>query len=181
MLEKAKEQLLKAEQHLEHEFSKLQVGRANPALVEEILVDSYWTMQAIQAIASVTTMDAQTLNIKPWDKSVITAIAKAISEAWIWLNPQTMADSIIIKIPSMTEERRKDIVKVAKKITEDSKISIRNIRQDLMKEIKNAEDNKEISEDEKKSYESDLQELVNKANKKVEELFKTKEADIMKI
>lgn len=181
MLNKAKELILKAEQHLEHEFSKLQVGRANPALVDEILVESYGSMQAINAVASVSVMDAQTLLIKPWDKTVITAIARAISDAWTGLNPQTMADSIMIKIPPMTEERRKDIVKIAKKLTEESKVAIRNIRQDLMKEIKNAEDKKEISEDIRKDMETDLQELINKANKKVDELNKIKENDIMKI
>ena len=181
MLEKAKTWIDKAIKHLELEFSKLQVWRANPSLIEDVKVEQYGSMQAIQNLATISTLDSQTLSIKPWDKTVIHPIAKAISEAWLWLNPQTMADSILIKIPPLTEERRKDIVKIAKKLLEEAKIAIRNSRQDSLKEIKKALDNKEISEDEEKKYEKDLQELVNDANKKVEELFNKKQEDIMKI
>ncbi|PID87589.1 ribosome recycling factor [Candidatus Gracilibacteria bacterium] len=181
MLSKANSGVQKTLTHLESEFAKLQVGRANPALVEDILVESYGSMQAIKNIASVGVLDSQTLTIKPWDKNVIGAIGKAITAADLGLNPQNMADSIIIKIPALTEERRLELSKVAKKFLEEAKISIRNVRQEIHKDIKRKEDGKEISEDEAKDIQDDLQKIIDEANKKAEELYKSKEVDIMKL
>lgn len=181
MLGKAKEWIEKTLKHLEHEYAKLQLGRANPVMVEWIMVEQYGSLQKIQNMAAVSNMDSQTLMIKPWDRSVIHAIAKAITESGLWLNPQTMADSIIIKVPPLTEERRKEVAKVAKKMSEDAKVWIRNARSESLKAIKNAEDKKEISEDMRKDMENDLQKLIDEANKKVEDHLKHKEADIMKI
>ncbi|USN57799.1 MAG: ribosome recycling factor [Candidatus Peribacteria bacterium] len=181
MLEKAESGIKKAIDHLELEFSKLQAGRANPAMVEDIMIESYGSMQPIKNTATVGLLDAQTLTIKPWDRSIIHAIAKAITDAGMGLNPQTMADSVMIKIPALTEERRRDIVKIAKKLTEEAKVSMRNARQDSLKAIKKAEDDKEISEDQARDYEDALQKLVDQGNKKTEELLKIKETDIMKV
>lgn len=181
MLEKAQDWIKKAIKHLDIEYSKLQLGRANPAMVESLLVEQYGSMQPIQNVASVSNLDSQTLSIKPWDKSIIHAIAKSITESGMWLNPQTMADSVMIKVPPLTEERRRELAKVAKNLAEDAKITIRNARQDALKTIKNAEDEKEISEDIKKQKESELQKMVEEANKNVEEHFKHKETEIMKI
>lgn len=181
MLDTAQQWLDKAISHLDAEYAKLQVGRANPALVEDILVEAYGSMQPLKNSATVGLLDSQTLSIKPWDKGVIHAIAKAITESGLGLNPQTMADSVMIKVPPMTEERRKEIAKVAKTMLEDAKVSIRNVRADAMKAIKKAEDDKEISEDERKDQETNLQKMVDAANKSAEEHFKAKEADIMKV
>jgi len=181
MLTKAKDWIEKALKHLDLEYTKLQLWRANPAMVEWILVEQYGMTQPLQNMATVWNLDAQTLSIKPWDKSSIHSIAKAITEAGLWLNPQTMADSVMIKMPALTEERRKEVAKIAKNLAEEAKISVRNARQESLKDIKKAEDNKEISEDIKKQYENDLQKLIDDANKKVEEHFKHKETDIMKI
>ncbi|ATU05426.1 ribosome recycling factor [Candidatus Gracilibacteria bacterium HOT-871] len=181
MLEKAKQGIEKAIKHLDLEYAKLQLGRANPVMIEGILVEQYGTMQPIQNMASVSNLDSQTLSIKPWDRNVIHPIAKAITESGLGLNPQTMADSVIIKVPPLTEERRKEIAKVAKNMAEDAKVSVRNARQESLKDIKKAEDNKEISEDIRKDYETQLQKLIDDANKKIEEHFKQKEADIMKV
>lgn len=181
MLEKAKEWIEKAVKHLDLEYSKLQLGRANPSLVESILVEKYISTQPIQNIASVSNLDSQTLSIKPRDKSDIHPIAKAITESGLWLNPQTMADSVMLKIPLLTEERRKEISKIAKNLAEDAKISIRNVRWEIQKVIKKAEEDKEISEDQEKDYLNDLQKLVDDANKKIEEHYKHKDIEIMKI
>ncbi len=181
MLTKAKEGIEKAIRHLDIEYSKLQLGRASPVMVESIKVEQYGSMQSIQNMAAVSNMDSQTLLIKPWDKSVIHAIAKAISDSGVWLNPQTMADSIIIKVPQLTEERRKEVSRIAKTYAEDAKVWVRSARSESLKAIKKAEDNKEISEDARKDLESDLQKLVDDANKKIEEHYKRKGADIMKI
>ena len=181
MLNKAKDGIEKALKHLEHEYSKLQIGRANPIMVEWIMVEQYGSMQKIQNMAAVSNLDSQTLVIKPWDTTVLHAIAKAITDSGLWLNPQTMADSIMIKVPPMTEERRKEISKVAKIMAEDAKVWIRNARAESMKAIKNSEDKKELSEDDRKDLEIDLQKIIDEANKKIEEYYKHKEADIMKV
>jgi len=181
MLQKAKEWIDKAIKHLDLEYSKLQLGRANPKLIESVMVDQYGSLQPLQNMASVSNMDAQTLSIKPWDKTVMHAIAKAISDSGLGLNPQTMADSIMIKIPPMTEDRRRDISKIAKSLAEDAKISVRNARWESQKVIKKAEDDKEISEDQAKDSMNDLQKLIDDANKKVDEHYKAKDADIMKV
>ncbi len=181
MLTKAKEGIEKALHHLDVEYSKLQLGRANPVMVEWIMVDQYGSMQPLQNMAAVTNLDSQTLSIKPWDKTVLHAIAKAITDSGLGLNPQTMADSILIKVPPLTEERRREISKVAKSMAEDAKVWIRNARAESMKTIKKSEDEKEISEDERKDLENDLQKLIDDANKKVEEHYKHKDADIMKV
>ena len=181
MLTKAKEGIVKAIKHLDVEYSKLQLGRATPVMVESILVEQYGSMQALQNMAAVSNMDAQTLSIKPWDKTSLHAIAKAISDSTLWLNPQSMADSIMIKVPALTEERRKEISKIAKTMAEDAKVWVRNSRQESLKVIKKAEDDKEISEDERKDLESDLQKIIEDANKKIDEHYKNKSADIMKV
>lgn len=181
MLEKTKIWIEKSLHHLDMEFSKLQAGRANPAMVEDIRIDSYGSLTPIKNIASVNVMDSQTLSIQPWDRSQVHSIAKAISDAWIWLNPQTMADSVLIRIPALTEERRKDLTKVAKKFSEDAKVSVRTARQDSLKDIKTAKDSKEITEDDVKDYETKLQKMVDDANKKIDEMTKKKDEDIMKV
>jgi len=181
MLTKTKTGIQKALVHLEQEFSKLQAGRANPAMVEDIRVDVYGSLTPIKNAASISMMDSQTLSIQPWDRSQIHAIAKAITDANMGLNPQTMADSVMIKVPSVTEERRKDLCKIVKKLAEDAKISVRNARGETLKDIKRAKDAKEITEDDEKDSEKNLDKLVSDANSKIEELAKKKEADIMKV
>jgi len=181
MLDTAKQNIEKALHHLESEFGKLQLGRANPALIEDIRVEQYGSLQPIKNSASINVLDSQTLSIAPWDKSLIHTIAKAITDAGIGLNPQTMADSVLIKVPPLTEERRKEIVKVVKKFAEDSKVSVRNIRSDALKGIKKQENDKEISEDMAKDMENDLQKIIDDANKQIEEAAKKKEADVMKV
>lgn len=181
MLEKASEWLKKALHHLDIEFSKLQLGRANPSLVEGILVEQYGAIGPIKNCASVNVLDNQTLSIQPWDRSLVHALAKAITESGLWLNPQSMADSVMIRIPALTEERRKDAAKIAKKMAEDAKVWVRNVRQDILKEIKKGEDDGELSEDDVASYEKDLQKMVDDTNKQIDEMTKKKEADIMKV
>lgn len=181
MLEKAKTWIEKSLHHLEVEFSKLQAGRANPAMIEDIRVDSYGSLTPIKNVASINIMDSQTLSIQPWDRSQIHAIAKAITDAGVGLNPQTMADSVLIRVPAVTEERRKDLCKIAKKFSEDAKVSVRTARQDSLKDIKTAKDAKEITEDDVKDFETQLQKMVDEANKNIDAHLKKKEEDIMKV
>lgn len=181
MLEKVKQSIEKSMKHLEVEFSKLQLGRANPAMIESVLVEQYGSMQPLQNISAISNLDSQTLSIKPWDKTVLHAIAKAISDAGLGLNPQSMADSIMIKVPPLTEDRRKEVAKIAKGLADEAKVWVRNGRQESLKAIKRAEDDKEISEDVKKDLETQLQKIVDEANKKIEERYKQKETEIMKV
>ena len=181
MLDKVKEGLRKTIHHLDLEFSKIQMGVANPKLVEDIMIEQYGSLSPLKNVATVSCMDSQTLSIKPWDKNVINDIAKAITNSGKGLNPQNMADSIMIKIPQVTEERRKEMTKIVKNLSEESKVAVRNIRWDVMKDIKNAENDKEISEDDRKDLEEKVQKEVNEANKFIEERTKKKNEDVMKV
>lgn len=181
MIQQAQAALTKAIHHLESEFSKLQMGRATPAIVEDIMIEQYGSMQPIKNSASVGVMDPQTLSISPWDKELIGTICKAITAANIGLNPQAWGESILIKVPQMTEERRKEMAKVVRKYGEDAKVSVRNIRWDTHKQIGKQKTEKEISEDGAKDLEAQLQKHVDEANKKIDELTKQKEADVMKV
>jgi len=171
--------LQKAEQHLHDEFAKLQVGRANPAIVESITVMVYGSVQPLRNVASVGTLDAQTISIQPWDKTVLRDIAKAINDANIGLNPQDNGESILIRIPALTEERRRDLAKIAKKLSEEWKVTVRNIRQDYLKKIKSQDES--VSEDIVKQQEKDLQKSIDEAIVLVDKMTKHKEEEIMKI
>lgn len=181
MLTNLQQDLQKAISHLQGEFSKLQVGRANPAIVEGVFVVAYGSSQPLKNIASVTNLDAQTLSIQPWDKTLIRDIEKGISDANLGLNPNNNGETIMIKIPPLTEERRREIVKVASRLTEDAKVSIRNVRGEYKKKIDHAKSEKEISEDEAKMHETTLQKSIDNAVKEVDTIFGDKEKDIMKI
>lgn len=181
MIQEAKNGLDKALHHLEQEFGKLQMWRANPAIIEDVMIEQYGSMQPIKNSASIGVLDPQTLSISPWDKELIGTITKAITAANLWLNPQAGAESILIKVPQMTEETRRDMAKVVKKYWEDAKVSVRNIRWDFHKQIGKQKTDKEISEDEAKDLEAQLQKHVDAANKKIDEASKNKEADVMKV
>ena len=181
MLTELKASIDKTVKHLSIEYGKLQLWRANPSMIEDVHVDIYGSIQPIKNAASINVMDNQTLSIQPWDKSVMHSIAKGITESGLGLNPQVLGDSIIIRVPMMTEERRREISKYAKTLMEDAKVWVRNARQDVIKSIKKQETDKEISEDERKDYETDVQKFVDEANKKIEELYKIKDAEIMKV
>ena len=177
-LSNIKTELAKSEEHLRNEFAKLQVGRANPAIVEGVMVSSYGSLQPLRNVASVSVMDAQTLSIQPWDRSLIKDIDRAITEANLGLNPQNNGESIMIKIPVLTEERRRDLVKIAKKLAEDGKIAVRNIRADVLKKIKA---DKDTPEDMVIQQEKELQKQIDASIKSIEMFLEKKEEDIMKI
>lgn len=179
MLHTLEGDLKKAEQHLHDEFAKLQVGRANPAIVEGITVMVYGSAQPLRNVASVGTLDAQTISIQPWDKSVLRDISKAINDANIGLNPQDNGESVLIRIPALTEERRRDLVKIAKRLTEEGKVTVRNIRQDYLKKIKSQDES--VSEDIVKQQENELQKKIDEAIVLIDKMAKHKEEEIMKI
>ncbi len=166
---------------LSKEFDKLRTGRATTALVDNIIVDYYGTPTPVNQLASVSVPDPKTLTIQPWDKGAFGAVEKAIQASDLGLTPNNDGVVIRITIPALTEERRKELVKVAKKYTEDCKIAIRNVRRDLNDSLKNMEKDKEISEDEKKKGESDVQKLTDDYVKESDAALAAKEKEILEI
>lgn len=181
MLSNLQQELSKATNHMQNELSKLQAWRANPAIVEDIYVMAYGSLGPLKNIAAVSIMDASTIVIQPWDKSIIRDIEKGISDAKIGLNPSNNGETLMIKIPPLTEERRRDLVKIASRLGEEGKVGIRNIRQEFKKKIDKSKADKEISEDEAKVYEASLQKEIDKWIKQIEDMLKVKEVEIMKV
>ena len=155
----------------------IQAGRANPAMLNGVMVEYYGTPTPIQSLANILIPEARQMLIKPFDKSCIKDIEKAINEANIGINPTNNGEMVILTVPELTEDRRREYVKLAKNIGEEGKIALRNIRQDAKEEILAAE----FPEDEEKLYLDDLQESVDKYNKLVDEEIKAKEAELMHI
>ena len=165
--------------HLVEEFTKIRTGRANPSLVSNIQVDYYGTKTPLQQLASISVPDPKLLLIQPFDKGSIEDIEKAIQNADIGLNPATDGDVIRIPIPSLSEERRQELSKVASKFTEDSKISIRSHRRNGIDDLEKTKD--DISADEVKRFESQIQELTDKYVKKVDELLSVKQNELLEV
>ncbi|HRX63590.1 MAG TPA: ribosome recycling factor [Candidatus Absconditabacterales bacterium] len=176
-----KQQIEKAIGYLEKELQSLQVGRASSGLVENITVHASYGDMKVPQVAHVTILDPQTLKIEPRDKNETKNIEKAIYDAEIGLSPQNEGEYILIKIPPLTEERRINITKKIKIMGEDTKAQIRQTRQDAMKSTKKLLDNKEISEDENKNNENNIEDMVKQFNTKIDELVKNKSDEIMKI
>ena len=181
VLELTNEKMKAAIAHLDKELLHIRAGKASPAMLDGIMIEYYGSLTPLIQVANVSTPDARTVTIQPWEKGLIPTIEKAIMNANLGFNPDNNGELIRINVPVLTEERRKDLAKIAKKLAEEAKVSVRNARQDSLKDIKKAKDEKEITEDDVKSYETDLQKLVDDANKKIDEMTKKKEEDIMKV
>lgn len=162
---------------LEKRFTTIRAGRANPAILDRVMVSYYGADTPLKQLANISVPEARQLCIKPFDKSCLQAIEKGIYEANVGLTPNNNGEVIILNIPVLTEETRRDYVKQAKQMTEDAKIALRNIRQDANNDAKKLE----ITEDEKKSLADDIQELINKYNKIAEDKFKEKEQELMTV
>lgn len=158
-------------------LTTIRAGRANPALVNGIMVEYYGTLTPIQSLANITAPEPRQLLIKPFDKSCVKDIEKAIQEANIGINPTNNGEMVILTVPELTEDRRREYVKLAKNIGEEGKVALRNIRQEEKDEIEAAK----YPEDEEKLYLEDLQEMVNKYNKLIDEEIKKKETELMEI
>jgi len=176
-----KAELEKILEHLRTEFSGLQVGRANPLILEEVIVEAYGTQTPLKAVATITCPDPQTLRVEPWDKSQISAVEKGILESNVGLKPQNMGEHLLLPIPPMTEERRKQMVKQAREETENARISVRNVRQEFLKKVKAENDEKLISDDEAEKREKDIQKQIDEVNTQIGEMAEKKEADILKV
>ncbi|HPF83567.1 MAG TPA: ribosome recycling factor [Bacilli bacterium] len=162
---------------LDKRLLNIRAGRANPAMLDGVMVNYYGSDTPLKQLATVSIPEARQLSIKPFDRSSIGAIEKAIFEANLGITPNNNGETVILNIPALTEETRREYVKQSKQICEEAKIALRNVRQDAMNEIKKAE----MTDDEKKSMEADVQELINKYNKVVDDKFKEKEQELMTV
>lgn len=163
------------------ELAKVRTGRANPQMLNEVYVDYYGTSTPIQQISNISVPEPTQLLVKPYDRSLIKEFEKAIQASGLGINPQNEGDQLRINIPALTEERRKEFVKETKKIGEEAKVIIRNIRREYNEVIKKAEKGSEISEDDAKSYQDDVQKLTDKFVEKIDEKVQIKEKDLMTV
>ena len=163
------------------DFAAVRAGRANAAVLDRIMVDYYGTPTPIQQIASISSPDPRSLVIQPWDASAVKLIEKAIQNSDLGINPQNDGRSIRLSFPQLTEERRKELVKQIHKYAENGKVAVRNIRRDAMDNFKKQEKKSEITEDELKQAEKDLQKLTDDSCKKIDELLAKKEKELMSV
>jgi len=180
IIDSATEAMDSAMVHLDKELRKIRAGKASPMMLNSVKVDYYGTMTALSQIANVNAMDGRTLTIQPWEKNMLEPIERSIINANLGLNPQNNGESIMINIPTLTEERRKDLGKQAKAEGEHAKVGIRNARKDANDEIKKLKDDG-LSEDMAKDSEASVQTLTNSFVAKVDALIVAKEKDIMTV
>jgi len=177
IIESTEELMNNAIIHLEKEFRNIRAGKASPAMIGSVTVDYYGTQTPLTQVANVGTMDAHTITVQPWEKKMLHEIEKAIMIANLGFNPMNNGEIIIINVPILTEERRRELSKQAKGEAENAKVSIRNDRREAMHEIKKAD----ASEDMKSNAELDIQNLTDKYSKSVDDHYKIKDEEIMKV
>ena len=169
----------KSLEHLQEEFGAVRAGRANAKVLDRITVEYYGSETALNGVATISSPDARTLIIQPWDTKLLKDIAKAIQMSDLGINPQNDGRVIRLTFPQLTEERRKDLVKQVRKYGEEAKVAMRNIRRDGMDLVKKLKKNSEITEDDQKKAEKDLQDLLDKHIKRVDEALAAKEKELM--
>jgi len=181
ILKEADEKMRKATEVVRQELVKIRTGKATTTLLDGIKVDYYGTPTPLAQVGNVSVADVHTLTIQPWDKSVIDPIVKAVQTANLGLNPVADADIVRVPIPSLNEERRRELVKLSKKFGEDGKVAIRNIRRDAIEHLKKSEKAEHFSQDERKKGETEAQRLTDKHIKEIDDLLAFKEKEIMEV
>ena len=171
----------KALEHLEEEFDAVRAGRANPKVLDRITVEYYGSETPLNGVATISSPDARTLVVQPWDTKLLKDIQKAIQVSELGINPQNDGRVIRLVFPQLTEERRKELAKQVKKMAEDAKVAMRNIRRDGMDYVKKLKKNSEITEDDQKKAEKDLQDLLDKNIKRVDASLAAKEKELMSL
>ncbi|WP_299222895.1 ribosome recycling factor [uncultured Psychroserpens sp.] len=178
ILDTAKEAMDNAIKHLEKQFVNIRAGKASPSMLGSVMVDYYGTQTPLSQVANVNTPDGRTITVQPWEKSMLQEIERGIMVANLGFNPMNNGETIIINVPPLTEERRRDLSKQAKAEAEDAKIGVRNARKDANNEIKNLDD---VSEDQQKNAEIDVQQMTDKYVKRIDDVFEVKEKEIMTV
>jgi len=178
ILDTAKEAMDNAIKHLDKQMVNIRAGKASPAMLGSVLVNYYGNQTPINQVANVNTPDGRTITVQPWEKSMLQEIEKGIMYANLGFNPMNNGDTIIINVPPLTEERRRDLAKQAKAEAEDAKIGVRSARKDANNDIKKSDG---VSEDLKKNAEIDIQQMTDKYVKKIDDMFELKEKEIMTV
>ncbi len=181
VFEKYESQISKTVEHLKSDLLTVRAGRANPQILNKIVVDYYGTPTPLNQMANITVPDARTLMISLWDTSAIKDVNKAISSSDIGINPSDDGKNIRLTFPQLTEERRRELCKQIKKTTEDTKVVLRNERRDILEAVKKLKKDNVITEDDVASFEKDIQKILDKAIENTEKLFKDKEAEILEV
>ena len=177
----ADHKMQKSLEALKNDLAKVRTGRAHPSLLDQVHVDYYGSPTPLSQVANLTMIDARTIGVQPWEKSMLAPVEKAIRESDLGLNPASMGDLIRVPMPALTEERRKELVKVVKHEGENAKIAVRNIRRDANEHLKKMLKDKETTEDEERRAQDDVQKMTDKFVAEIDKLVAQKEADIMTV
>ncbi len=181
VLSKYKDRMDKAVAALKEEFGSLRTGRANAGLLDQVHVDAYGSQVPISQVGSVSVPEPRSITVSVWDRGLIVSVEKAIRNAGLGLNPVVEGQNLRIPVPPLTEERRRDLAKLAGKYAEQQKVAVRNVRRDAMDDLKKAEKDSVINQDEHKRMETEVQKITDEAVKRVDEALKTKEQEIMQV
>ena len=181
VLSNYKARMDKAVSALKEEFASLRTGRANSGLLDPVQVEAYGSVSPLNAVAAISVPEPRMITVNVWDKGMVVSVEKAIRAAGLGLNPIVDGQTLRIPIPPLTEERRKDLVKLAGKYAEQQKIAVRNVRRDANDDLKKAEKAGDISQDDQKKMEAEVQKDTDAAIKRIDETLKTKEAEIMQV
>ena len=177
----AEEKMKKTLETLKNDLGKIRTGRAHTGLLDHVMVDYYGTPTPINGVANVTLLDARTLAVTPWEKKMVSAIDKAIRDSDLGLNPATMGETVRVPLPALTEERRKDLIKVVHKEGEGARVAVRNIRRDANNHLKDLLKQKKVAEDEERRAQEDVQKLTDRHIAEVDKLLAAKEADLIAV
>ena len=177
----ADQKMKKSIESLQHDLAKVRTGRAHPSLLDQIHVDYYGSPTPLSQVANLTLIDARTIGVQPWEKNMFNPVEKAIRESDLGLNPASMGDIIRVPMPALTEERRKELVKVVKQEAEGAKIAVRNIRRDANEQLKKLLKDKVVTEDEERRAQDDVQKMTDKFVAEIDKMITEKEAEILKV
>ena len=175
------EKMHKSIESLKLDLAKVRTGRAHTGLLDHVMVDYYGTMMAINQVANMNLVDARTISVQPWEKKMVQAVEKAIRESDLGLNPQTQGDVIRVPMPALTEERRRDLVKVIKQEGEGAKVAVRNLRRDANQSLKDLVKAKEVSEDDERRAQDEVQKITDRCIAEIDKQLAQKEAEIMAV
>jgi ribosome recycling factor len=181
LLADAADRMSKSVEATQHDFGSVRTGRANPTLLDRITVEYYGSQTPLRQLSTVSAPEARLITVTPYDKSSIKAIEKAINESDIGLNPSNDGNVVRLVLPELTEERRKDLVKVVRNIAEEGRVKVRNVRRDVMHDLRELRDGGDVGSDEEHRAETELQKLTDARIAEIDELLKAKEADILEV
>ena len=171
----------KSIESFKQDLTKIRTGRAHTSLLDQITVDYYGSMVPLSQVANITISDARTLSVTPWEKPMVKVIEKAIMSANMGLNPATSGEVIRVPLPPLTEERRKDLIRLVRQEAENAKVAVRNIRRDVLSDFKSLLKDKEITEDDERNAQDDIQKLTDKSVVSIDKMLDVKEKDLMEI